>query len=235
MSELKKIPKDGEVRFRCTMSGNCCRNMEIFLNPYDVLKLSEVLKKTTGEVIRDELLFLKSKGQLFSRPILKKARSGSCSFNRDRKCMIHPSRPLSCRLFPLARLNQEFYLQETEYCLGIHQKDRQPLSSYLKQEESEDWLALSEECHQVIQEGESSLKGHDPDPFLLRLIELILYDYDTALGGEYVLESPKEKLRLSLHLTRYLIRFGAQGWAGPPEELLERIYTEGDRYLADNS
>ena len=235
MSDLKKISGDEVVQFRCTMSGNCCRNMEIFLNPYDILQLTTVLNKATGDIIRDDLIFLKGKEQLFSRPVLKGARLGTCTFNKERKCTIHPSRPLSCRLFPLARVNQEFYLQETDYCLGIRQDYKQSLAEYLKQEESQEWLSLSEACHQVIREGEESLKGVDPDPFLIRLIELMLYDYDTALGQEYPMQGIQEKLNLSLHLARFLISLGMERWKGLPEELLDKIYTEGDRYLADHS
>ena len=230
----RKIELDEAFGFRCTLSGNCCRNMEIFINPYDVLRLAEALNTTTTEVIDGHLLFLENKEQGLRKPVLRAAREGICAFNVERKCTIHKDRPLSCRLFPIARREEEFLVQEAEYCKGLLQDRSVTLSVYLEGEEAGTYLEHSGAYHRLLKEAAAAVELAKVDPWLLQLFYLVLFDYDQVFGEEYGLATPEEKNRLCLHLARHLAIREFNDRKPDREACLERLFAEGDRYIAED-
>ena len=230
----RKIEPDEAFGFRCTLSGNCCRNMEIFINPYDVLRLAKALGTTTTEIIGSHLLFLENKEQGLRKPVLGAAREGVCAFNLERKCSIHRDRPLSCRLFPIARREEEFLVQEADYCKGLLQDRRITLRDYLEGEEAGIYLELSGKYHRLLKEASASADLAKSDPWLLQLFYLVLFDYDQVFGEEYALGTSELKCALSLHLAGHLIETEFNAGKVDREACLERLYTEGDRYIAED-
>lgn len=209
--------------------------MEIYLNPFDILELSKTLNLKTGDVIEEHLLFLENKEQGLSKPVLKAARIGVCSFNVDQKCSIHANRPLSCRLFPVARINDQFVLQQTDYCRGIHEKREENLKSYLNREEATPYLNNSQKSYRLLQEILDTFDLKNVDPYYLKLFNVLFYDYDTAFGEEYNYSTSEEKLMLSLHLAKWLAETTFLGTAFSKEKVIEMLYEEGDHYCAKSS
>lgn len=132
------------------MTACCCTNMEIFLNPFDILQISIKTNMTTSEVIDKYILFLEDKETGLRRPILKNARIGLCSFNENKLCTIHDNRPLSCRLFPLARIDGQFYLQKAEFCKGLKEENYIELKDYLIEDNGKDYNNSTELYHEIV-------------------------------------------------------------------------------------
>ena len=101
-----KIGLDELFKFNCTMCGKCCINREdILLNPKDLFNIAKALELQPidvvekycdtyiGESSRFPIVRLKPQGNLRRCPLLK-----------DKKCMVHSSKPTVCAMFPIGRV-----------------------------------------------------------------------------------------------------------------------------------
>lgn len=84
----------------------CCRDLNQFLTPYDVLRLSRHLQMTTGDFLQAHTVC--HTGPETGLPVvgLKPAGGGEkkCPFVTDQGCRVYENRPGSCRMYPLARM-----------------------------------------------------------------------------------------------------------------------------------
>jgi hypothetical protein len=78
----------------------CCYGKRIPLNPYDLIRLAEVLDKPTGEVLEHY-----TEGGIALN--VDKDREGSpCVFLGPEGCTVHSGRPGACRIYPLGRMSK---------------------------------------------------------------------------------------------------------------------------------
>lgn len=229
---MEKVIK--EFKFNCQMTACCCTNMEIFLNPYDILQIAKKYSLSTTEVLDKYILFLKDKDLGIIRPILKSARTGLCEFNLNKLCTIHSHRPLSCRLFPLGRINGDFYLQEAKFCQGLKVDEAIQLSDYLNSDDGTVYIELADVYHKLI----SSLKKENfallDNSYYHDLLNVLIYDFDYFYNGEYNYLNSKEKLVLSFYLINILIEEFNKKIITNNQLLIEKLYLEGDKFIAKN-
>ncbi|KAF0091344.1 MAG: hypothetical protein FD141_1133 [Fusobacteria bacterium] len=229
---MEKVIK--EFRFKCQMTACCCTNMEIFLNPYDILQIANQCSITTSEVLEKYILFLKDKESGIIRPIFKSARTGLCDFNLNKLCTIHSHRPLSCRLFPLGRIDGDFYLQEAKFCQGLENNDIVQLSDYLKDDDGNIYLEMTDIYHKIV----NSLKNENlailDNNYYNNLLNVLFYDYDYFYNGEYNHLSSREKMLLSFHLINILIEEFNKKIISDNQLLIDKLYLEGDKFIAKN-
>lgn len=103
-----QIGLDETFKFHCTQCGKCCIHREdILLNPKDVFNMSREL------AISPEKLFEKYceayVGEDSRIPIVRIRPKGSvkrCPLLKDRKCLVHQSKPSVCAMFPIGRFLQ---------------------------------------------------------------------------------------------------------------------------------
>lgn len=82
--------------YQCGRCGACCKNREIPVNPFDVARLAEGLRRLPSEVLRDHVHA--------SAPVLMQAEGGWCTFFKAGEgCTVHAHRPGVCRYYPLGR------------------------------------------------------------------------------------------------------------------------------------
>lgn len=116
----------------CYMS--CCRNVDMFLFPYDILRLKKSLAISSERFMRDFTRLGQGTHPFFPAVMLKlDETTKSCPFLGDEGCTVYHDRPSSCRTYPLERAvdrdptagdEREFYfLTDHSYCLG-HKEDK---------------------------------------------------------------------------------------------------------------
>jgi Fe-S-cluster containining protein len=88
-------------RFTCDMCGQCCKDIDIMVNPYDALKIRRQLKLNPKEFF-DKMTF--HIGHSSKLPIVMIQTRPRCVFIQDNKCGIHLARPTNCRGYPCGRL-----------------------------------------------------------------------------------------------------------------------------------
>ena len=93
-------PRDYPFSYKCNRCMRCCYGKRIPLNPYDLVRLAEVLGKSTGEVLEehtDNGVLLKVDDEREGAP---------CIFLGPEGCGVHQGRPGACRVYPLGRTVQ---------------------------------------------------------------------------------------------------------------------------------
>lgn len=103
--ENNSLGLDDTFQFKCRGCGKCCKNREdILLTARDIYNIAYSLGRTT-EYIIDRYCEVYV-GRDSRMPIVRLRPSGpekACPLLRDRKCIVHKSKPVVCALFPLGR------------------------------------------------------------------------------------------------------------------------------------
>lgn len=108
----------------------CCMNVDMFLYPYDVLRLKNSLGMDSESFMRKYINLVKGDNPYFPSVMLKllENEEKACPFLTEQGCSVYPDRPSACRTYPLERAVDrasergrpaEFYfLTNHSYCLG---------------------------------------------------------------------------------------------------------------------
>lgn len=81
----------------------CCRNLNLFLYPYDVVRLKKSLGISSDTFIERHVDVVMREGNFFPDVLLKMAENEArtCPFLSEAGCRVYPDRPDACRTFPL--------------------------------------------------------------------------------------------------------------------------------------
>lgn len=91
-----RLETDSPWSYACGQCGNCCKEKDFILTPFDVAQLATGLGLSTAETMAR---FVDP-----SRPALRTVAGGWCVFfEPGRGCGVHGVRPAVCRLYPLGR------------------------------------------------------------------------------------------------------------------------------------
>lgn len=103
--ERMKIGLDDKFKFDCKMCGKCCIHRDdILLTPKDIYNMAKELNLTAEELVEKYCeVYI---GQDSRIPIVRLKPRGSvnrCPLLKDRKCMVHRSKPTVCAMYPIGR------------------------------------------------------------------------------------------------------------------------------------
>ena len=103
----------------------CCRDINLFLTPYDIIRIKRRLKVPSYEFLRTYTfpLFPQEVGHPVILMKMVPDETKNCPFVGSEGCMIYDDRPWSCRSFPLEPVSEtpdpEFELVKRDFCLGF--------------------------------------------------------------------------------------------------------------------
>ncbi len=137
---LAKRLKDGETfSFRCQEAlgcfTKCCRNLNLFLYPYDVLRLKNGLNMSSDKFLDTYMDIVLRESNYFPDVLLRMAQDDerTCPFLGESGCIVYPDRPDTCRTFPLeqgimfhgpkAKATDIYFFRPPDFCLGQHEPD----------------------------------------------------------------------------------------------------------------
>jgi len=114
---------------------HCCRKLELFLYPYDIIRLKKALNIDSEEFLNRYAGVVQGQNPFFPSLILRMLTNdqNTCPFLGDKGCRVYEDRPSSCRTYPLERAverhasgrPEEFYfMTEHDYCKG-HAEDKE--------------------------------------------------------------------------------------------------------------
>jgi Fe-S-cluster containining protein len=143
-----KFRPDSKFRFKCHQEvacyTKCCRDINIVLTPYDIIRLKERLQLGSEEFLRlytiPQLLEKTDLPMVTLRMLDDDLKS--CPFVREDGCMVYEDRPTTCRYYPIgvASLShkgevddEEFYFFVNEpHCLGFEEDKEWTVSEWRK-------------------------------------------------------------------------------------------------------
>lgn len=103
----------------------CCRDINLFLTPYDILRIKRRLNIPSYEFLKTYTfpLFPEEVGHPVILMKMVPDETKNCPFVSSEGCMIYDDRPWSCRSFPLEPVSEtpdpEFELVKRDFCHGF--------------------------------------------------------------------------------------------------------------------
>ncbi|MDR3629285.1 MAG: YkgJ family cysteine cluster protein [Desulfocapsaceae bacterium] len=135
----KEFPEDmvplenKEFRFSCHSGLQCytlcCKNVDMYLFPYDILRLKNAVGLDSETFLRKHTHMVKGVNPYFPSLMLKLTDGqNACPFLLSDGCSVYEDRPSSCRTYPLERAvdrdaprktrKDYYFLTDHPYCLG---------------------------------------------------------------------------------------------------------------------
>ena len=191
--KLTPISLQDRFRFSCTPDvacfNECCRDLNQFLTPYDILRLKNHLRISSGEFLKRYTA--QHIGPESGLPIItlkpRDDRDRICPFVTPDGCKVYDDRPSSCRTYPLVRaisrskqsgeLTEQFMILNEPHCLGFKKGRMQTARHWINEQEIAVYNEINDRMMQII-----TLKNElRPGPLDLKsrhLFYLALYDLD---------------------------------------------------------
>jgi uncharacterized protein len=113
-----------------TCFNQCCRNLNLFLYPYDILRLKKNLNISSDRFIETHTDIVVRPGHHFPDVLLRMADNDqkTCPFLTESGCRVYPDRPHTCRAFPIEhgvfydaktdRSRQVYFFRPPNFCQG---------------------------------------------------------------------------------------------------------------------
>lgn len=173
---------------------HCCRELELLLTPYDVLRLRHATGLTSAELHQLYIIEEFTEADVFPRYYLSMIDDGraSCVFVNDRGCSIYPDRPAACRTYPLGRgtvyeqrtgtVKEQFILLREPHCRGFEEKIEQTVERFTASQELEVYNRFNDLLTAITQH-EKVKEGMRLSEYQLNLYRTALYDLDTFRAG----------------------------------------------------
>lgn len=134
----KRLEEGDRFNFRCypgiACFNRCCRNLNLFLYPYDVVRLKKRLQISTDNFIDKYVDIVLRSSSFFPEVLLRMTenKERTCPFLGESGCSVYPDRPDTCRTFPIEQgvfydANHQkteliYFFRPPEFCLGQHEK-----------------------------------------------------------------------------------------------------------------
>ncbi|MBW2556848.1 MAG: YkgJ family cysteine cluster protein [Deltaproteobacteria bacterium] len=143
IDDLDKIPvrrleTQDSFYFHCypgiACFNRCCRNLNLFLYPYDVIRLKRRLDMDSDQFLEKYVDIVLRPSSFFPDVLLRMSQKEekTCPFLNASGCSVYPDRPDTCRTFPVEqgvfydaeRNRTEFihFFRPPDFCMGQHEK-----------------------------------------------------------------------------------------------------------------
>ncbi len=193
LKEYPRLDKQSRFAFSCHPGvpcfNDCCGDVNIFLTPYDIIRLknnlgissTELLKKYTISPFDQNLKYPVILLQMGDDPKKK------CPFVTGEGCRVYPDRPWACRMYPLGlaspgddsqELDKEFYfLLKEDICKGFLERKSQTVGDWLKEQGITEYNRMGEYFKELITH-KFFRDGEPLPPKKVELFFLAVYDVD---------------------------------------------------------
>ncbi len=168
---------------------DCCRQLELALTPYDVLRLKQETKLDSRSFLDRYVIQEQEKEDVFPRFYLTMVDDGqaSCVFVAKTGCTVYPGRPGACRAYPMGRaamrkdnnqIEDFFVLLKESHCHGFQEKEEQTTERYSKGQGLEIYNSFNDEVATLLQH-EKIRQGMRLTEEQIQFFVLALYDLDS--------------------------------------------------------
>ncbi len=193
LEEYPRLTEDSTFTFRCHKGvpcfNDCCADVNIFLTPYDIVRLKNKLGITSGEFLARYTISPFDEKLLYPVVMLQMEdnEKKSCPFVTQDGCGVYEDRPWPCRMYPLGQaspkegdqtLDQEFYfLLQESMCKGFNEDKKWTVAEWIADQGIDKYHELGElfkeiALHESLQHG----KGMSAEK--IDMFYMVAYDVD---------------------------------------------------------
>ncbi|HIJ90749.1 MAG: YkgJ family cysteine cluster protein [Desulfobulbaceae bacterium] len=196
---IRPLTPDETFRFSChpgiACFTDCCRQLDLTLTPYDVLRLSKHLGLAASAFLDQYAVVEHEEGSVFPQVFLAMVDDGraSCPFVTATGCSVYADRPGACRTYPLGRgafttadgNRHEMHVLLTEpHCKGFSEGDQQDISTWQKDQDLATYNAMNDELLGILHHPRLK-DGHQPEP---REVEIFMDLYTLDIFRKLLLD-----------------------------------------------
>ncbi|MEJ2031993.1 MAG: YkgJ family cysteine cluster protein [Deltaproteobacteria bacterium] len=226
---VRPLSAEESFQFRCHSGvacfNECCRELELALTPYDVLRLKGALGLTSEQFLEQYALIEQAEEEPWPRVYLGMVDDGrgSCPFVSPAGCRVYEDRPGACRMYPLGRGarrtptgRDEIYVLLTEpHCLGFAEARTQTIGQWLGDQKLMTYNAVNDQVAAIFHHERLAELRPGPaeqEKFLLALYRLdefknMILAPDFTAPPEVDELDPGKIAANELALLRYAIRW----------------------------
>lgn len=203
LDQYQRLGPDDKFEFGCHPGvpcfNKCCGDVNIFLSPYDVLRMKRRLGLTSSEFLEKHALMPVHKDMKTPAVVLRMEQDEvkSCPFLEEAGCGIYTDRPWPCRMYPLGLAAQKdtpdgwrgdrfYFLLQEEGCRGFEEQREWSVREWLDDQgvdEYDQWGEAFKELtlHRFFEDGGTL------SPEKMHMFFAACYDLDKF--REFVFES----------------------------------------------
>ncbi len=176
----RKLETGDEFNFRCSPDvacyNKCCRNLNLFLYPYDVIRLRANLGITSSEFLDEYTDVVMREENSIPDVLLRMADNDekTCPFLTDAGCSVYPDRPDTCRSFPVEQglmfgdgvdmfsskgpgPERVFFFRPPDFCRGQEEDELWTVDDWISDQEAEIFSTMTAKWAEL-----KSLFSEDP-------------------------------------------------------------------------
>ncbi len=156
LEQHTRLGTDDTFRFGChpgvSCFNHCCSDVNIFLSPYDVLRLRKRLGMGSTEFLEKHVLLPIQKDMRTPVVVLRMNddEGKSCPFVTEAGCGVYEDRPWPCRMYPVGlaasrdtpdgwRGERFYFLMEEEGCKGFEESREWTIREWMDDQGVEDY------------------------------------------------------------------------------------------------
>jgi Fe-S-cluster containining protein len=175
LADFDRLGPDDEFTFGChpgvSCFNCCCSDVNIFLSPYDVLRLKKRLGITSGEFL-DRYALIPVQKEMRTPVVIMKMNDDetkACPFVGKKGCGVYADRPWPCRMYPVGLAAQKdtadgwrgdrfYFLMEEEGCKGFQESTKWSVKQWLDDQDVDaydEWGEAFKELtlHEFFEDG----------------------------------------------------------------------------------
>lgn len=193
--EPVELDLNAEFQFHCHKDiacfNACCRNIDITLTPYDILRLKRRLKLSSGEFVATYTMpFAMDHHHMPGLKMATKADTTACIFLEAGGCGVYEDRPVACRYYALGSMGVRkkgasevediFFVVKEDHCLGHLEPRRQTVAEYREEQGCEEYDEANRAWRDIILKKRSAGPSIGaPSERSLQLFDMCSYDMDS--------------------------------------------------------
>ena len=190
-----QLELDSEIQFDChpgiACFNECCRNIDIQLTPYDIVRLKQRLGLASQEfVARYTLPFEMDFHGLPGLKMITKPDSRACVFLGEDGCTVYADRPAACRYYALGvmgvrkkespQVEDVFFLVKESHCLGHNEPRKLTVRQYREEQGVDKYDAMNRDWRDlIIKKRSSGPTIGKPSERSMQLFDMCSYDMDS--------------------------------------------------------
>ncbi len=189
-----ELTLDSEIQFNChkgiSCFNACCKNIDITLMPYDILRLKRRAGLTSSQwVARHTLPYPMDAHEMPGLKMATKPGSTECVLLEESGCGVYEDRPTACRYYALgamgvrraasAQVEDIYFAVKESHCKGHDEPRRLTVGQYRQEQGIEKYDAMNREWRDIILKKRSSGPTvGKPSARSLQLFDMCSYDMD---------------------------------------------------------
>ncbi len=160
-----RLNADDKIQFNCHKGiacfNACCKNIDITLTPYDIVRLKNRLGMTSYEFLATRTTRFEMDAHGVPGVKLRTQNgSSACQFLTEDGCSVYPDRPTACRYYALGTVSmrkvgtsseEDFYfVVKEDHCLGHQEPKVQTVREYREEQGVDRYDEANKEWRQIV-------------------------------------------------------------------------------------